>query len=242
MEKIFRYLGRKAGQTYSKGRWIYKTLFGSEQEAIRAEYLMGRELARRYNSDVHLADQSFQTIVEDIGGNLTERLTNSERTFHFHTIKSGDINAFALPGGFIYITDSLLRIYDGRENEIAFVLGHEIGHVVLRHAFDRLLAQTSTKFISRIGGSRSIFGNIAKSVVTQLIESQYSQSQELEADHFAIRLIRSAKYSTEHAVSALTVLRDASQTDQNSLPYFSTHPAVDKRIQEIKDQIAASEK
>jgi len=218
MEKIFRYLGRKAGQTYSKGRWIYNTLFGSEPEAIQAEYLMGRELARRYNSDVHLAHESTQQVVQEIGDRLTERLTNPERKFHFHAIRSDDINAFALPGGFIYITDSLLHLYNSHEDEIAFVLGHEIGHVVLRHAFDRLLAQTSTKFISRIGRARSIFGNIAKKVVTQLIESQYSQSQELEADRFAIRLTKSANYDTEHAVSALNTLRNASQTDQNLLP------------------------
>ncbi len=241
MEKIFRYIGRKAGQTYSKGRWVYKTLFGSEKEAIRAEYVMGRELARYYNTSVYSADKDYQKLVDTVGSQLANRLTNADRQFHFHSIHRDEINAFALPGGFIYITDALVKVYNNDENKMAFVLGHEIGHVVLRHAFDRLLAQTSTKLISRIGSTSSIFGTVAKNVVTHLVSSQYSQSQELDADRFALQLMKSAKYPVDQAVSALEILRTNSETSSTVLPYFSTHPAVGKRIQEIKYQIKKSD-
>jgi len=240
MEKFFRYLGRKAGQTYSKGRWVYRSLFGSDEEALRAEYLMGRELASRFSKDVIPGGSELQQLIDEIGLQLTDRLTNDIRRFTFKVFQSEEINAFALPGGFIFITNSLIQTFDKDRQKLAFVLGHEIGHVVLGHAFDRLLAQTSTRIISRVWTAKSIFGNVTRNLLSRLIERQYSQEQELDADAFALKLMDSASYDITAAEQSLGLLQRENQENQSLSSYFSTHPAIEERIGTIRQRLQES--
>jgi len=235
MEKLIKTLGRKAGKTYVKGRWAFQSIFGTEEEGIAAERQMGKELNAQMQHQVTLVnDRVLQRDIRDIGHGLAERLTHSRRDYHFYGIQSQDVNAFALPGGFIYIATGLLRLPNITNHELAFVLGHEIGHVHCGHPFDRLLAQTSLNLISKTGRAGSLLGNVAKNASVNLIKSNYSQDQELEADWFGVRLLHSAGYDVNAATAALRILRNSQGQETVGFHYFSTHPSIEKRISEIR--------
>lgn len=238
MEQLFVKLGRKAGKTWIKGRWAFQSIFGTEEEGIDAEQRLGAELNAEMRQEVSLiSDTSLQSDITSIGAQLTARLTKSQREYHFYGIQSSDINAFALPGGFIYIAAGLLNLPNLLTHELAFILGHEIGHVHNGHPFDRLLAQTSLNLFSRIKSAGSILGNAAKTLSMNLIRSNYSQEQELEADWFGVRMLHSAGYDVNAAVNALQMLHESKGKETVDFHYFSTHPSIEKRISEIRRRL-----
>ncbi len=238
MSGIFYKLGEKAGRSLKKGQWIYKSVFGSEEEGIRAEYILGQELTRRITQQAAgTVDPRQREHISDIGQRLSSRLSNQQRKWQFHVLPSPEVNAFAFPGGFIFATDTLLQVADMNEEELAFILGHEIGHVVRGHPFDRVMANSSLKVISRLGRAGGIAGNLAKQTLTRLLHSNYSQDQELDADQFGVQLMASAGYSPYAALDALQKLARTSGSDGLRFHYFSTHPRIEDRLREIEYHI-----
>jgi len=238
MGSIFYKLGEKAGRSLKKGQWLYKSVFGTEEEAIKAEYILGQELAYRLRQQVTgTIDQDQEQVVRSVGEVLAERLANRARRWQFNLLPAGEINAFALPGGFIYATEALLRSCRLTEQELAFVLGHEIGHVVRGHPFDRVLADSSLKVVSRLGRAGGLAGSLAKQTLTKLLRSSYSQDQELDADLFGLRLMVSAGYPPAGAVAALRKLQDTASHQPTPFRYFASHPPIDQRVREVEYHI-----
>jgi len=238
MSSIFYKLGEKAGRSLKKGQWLYKSVFGTEEEAIQAEFILGQELAHKLESQIaRSGDPAQEQLVQSVGRELADRLTNSTRRWRFSLLPGDEINAFALPGGFIYATQSLLQSCRLSRQEVAFVLGHEIGHVVRGHPFDRVLADSSLKVVSRLGRAGGLAGNLAKQTLTKLLRSSYSQDQELDADLFGLRLMVSAGYPPDGAITALRKLQETASHQPAPLQYFASHPAIDQRVREIEYHI-----
>lgn len=234
MEKFFINLGRKLGTTVNKGKWYYKSLFGSEDEAIEAEYIMGRELAANIGREMKIDnDPSLQSLLDEIGGKLIEKVINKQRKFKFNIVSTNDINAFALPGGFIFITNGLLNKIKLNKDEIAFVLSHEIMHVVLKHPINRILTDYSTQIISNIVMKGGTLGLIAKQVLSSLLRSSYSQDNEFEADNYAVRLMYSAGFDPQAAKTFLAKLEESSPENLPIYNYFLSHPPIDDRMEKI---------
>ena len=238
MSSLIYKIGEKAGRSLKKGQWIYKSVFGSEGEGIRAEYILGQELTHRIIQQTEgTVDPNKREFVRDIGQRLSGRLSNQQRKWQFNLLPSPEVNAFAFPGGFIFTTDTLLEVADMREAELAFILGHEIGHVVRGHPFDRVMADSSLKVISRLGRAGGIAGNLAKQTLSNLLRSNYSQDQELDADLFGVQLIVSAGYRPYAALNALQKLARTSGSEGRRFHYFSTHPRIGDRLREIQYHI-----
>jgi len=241
MSSLFYKLGKKAGRSLKKGQWIYKSVFGTEEEAIESEYILGQEMARRLTREFETGTsaENFSRF-KALGRQAAARLTNSQRRWAFHVIPSSEVNAFALPGGFIFSTSALLSNGDLSEDELMFILGHEIGHVVRGHPFDRVLANSSIKMVSRIGRAGGVVGNLARETLVSLIRSNYSQDQELDADLFGARLMASAGYHPDYAISALKKIQSQASSESSDFHYFSTHPPLERRIKEIEYYIRRS--
>ncbi len=234
MEKFFINLGRKLGTTVNKGRWYYKSLFGNEEEALQAEYVMGKELAANIGRELKIDnDPSLQSLLDEIGGKLIEKVINKQRKFKFNVVSTNDINAFALPGGFIFITNGLLNKIKLNKNEIAFVLSHEIMHVVLKHPINRILADYSTQIISNIVIKGGTLGLIAKQILSSLLRSSYSQDNEFEADSYAVRLMYSAGFDPQAAKTFLAKLEEISPENLPIYNYFLSHPPLEDRTEKI---------
>ncbi len=233
MEKIFKYLGKKAGETYKKSKWIYASLLGDEDDAIKAEYQFGLQMAKQMQSNSVLT-QSVS--VDSIAEKLTDKL-NTKRKFNFYIISSPEINAFALPGGFVFFTDSLLNFCAGSEDEIAFVLSHEIGHVIKGHSFNRLLAEYSLATIGKFIRVTGVFQAAVKEITSRYLASKYSRDNEFEADNFGVRLMKAAKFNPGGAVSFFDKLSQLKEGRSEFPAYFSSHPTTDERIKNVAELI-----
>lgn len=243
MEKFFINIGRKLGTTVNKGKWYYKSLFGSEDEAIETEYVMGKALAANIGREMTVMnDPTLQNFLDEIGGKLIKKVVNKKRKFKFQVVATNDINAFALPGGFIFITAALLKKIEWNRDEIAYILAHEIMHVVLKDPINRILTDYSVRVISNLFIKGGTVGMLAKQVIDNLLRSNYSQENEFEADNYAVRLMNSAGFDPQASKSVLAKLAATSLEDIPIYNYFLSHPSIKERIEKIDIALGKREK
>ncbi|QXD25189.1 M48 family metallopeptidase [Opitutia bacterium ISCC 51] len=228
MDSFFKGLGRKAGETYNKSRWLYDSLLGSEEERIASEYKLGHQMANEVTAQSELVEIEFT-------GVLHKRLAkwiNSPHRFNSTVLRSDEVNAFVLPGGYIFLTEAIVNFCKRNEDELAFIIAHEMAHVVKGHAFDRMIADHSIQVISkwlRVGG---LAGAAAKQATLKFLKTQYSRDNEHEADDFGIRLAMAAGYDPKGAVRLFERLKTLGESD---IPeYFSTHPSFNSRLVQIE--------
>ncbi|MDG2166690.1 MAG: M48 family metallopeptidase [Opitutales bacterium] len=228
MDSFFKGLGRKAGETYNKSRWLYDSLLGSEEERIASEYKLGHQMAKELILQSEVVEIQFTRV-------LHKRLSgwiNTPHRFNATVLRSSEVNAFVLPGGYIFLTDAIVNFCKHNEDELAFIIAHEMAHVVKGHAFDRMIADHSIQVISkwlRVGG---LVGAAAKQATLKFLKTQYSRDNEHEADDFGIRLAIAAGYDPKEAVRMFERLKTLGEPD---IPgYFSTHPSFNSRILQIE--------
>lgn len=233
MEKLFKYLGRKAGETYKKSKWIYASILGDEEDAIKAEYHFGLQMAKEMQAQ---SDTFKSELLDRIGAELADRL-NTKRKFNFIVIRASEVNAFALPGGFIFFTDSMIKFCENDVNELAFVISHEIAHIIKGHSFNRLLTEYSLATIGRFIRVSGVFQQAVKEITRKYLSTRYSRENEFEADQFGVRLMKAAKYDTQGAIRFFEKMKKLKE-DKTLFPeYFSSHPSTEERILQIKKHI-----
>jgi predicted Zn-dependent protease len=235
MEKFFRYLGHKAGSSIRKGKWIYHSYFADKKTALQSEYLVGRELAAGVRKELTFsADSQIQTLLNEIGNQLYTCIKDKRRKFVYYIVNSYDLNAFALPGGFIYITQALIHNCRMDRNELAFVLAHEMVHVTLKHPLKRIMSNFSFKVIENLMRTRGAAGQIAKQTLSSLLRNGYSRENEFDADLYAAKIMASAGFDAKGAISLLYHLNQDKSDDPDFFNYFSTHPPIEERIEKIR--------
>jgi predicted Zn-dependent protease len=224
---------------------MWASFTGTEAEALRLEHAVGVDLAEEAGKQLALdLDPRTRQVLDEIGRSLAARVANQRRSFRFDAFAAGEPNAFALPGGFVFVSRSILDLCEWDPSEIAFVLGHEMGHVIRGHAIDRIVANTAVAAASRAAPLRGVLGGWLKTVGLQYVQTAYSRDQELEADRLGVRLAKAAGFEPAGAVRLLSRLADLTRSaDSSSLgEYFSTHPAAEIRIQNIRRFLAAGER
>jgi predicted Zn-dependent protease len=222
------WLGGKSRKPFHRARWMWSWFTGTEDESIRAERDYGREcahaFARQFPGSVSSADQE---LVSNIGAKLADAVKDPRREFRFMVVTSSLANAFALPGGFVFITGSLLDLCERDSNEIAFFLGHEIGHVLRGHARDHMTANT---FLNAVMSRLPAAGQMLRQIVSQ----GYSRNLELEADQEAARLAAAAGFDACTSIRALKRLSQVSPGASGLAEYLSSHPPISERIRELE--------
>lgn len=240
MPGFFFNLGQFVGPKARKGKWVWDSLTASADEILQSEFETGRDMAAAMLAQmpVDRTSESAQR-VQQIADRLAGRLTDRRRRWMFHVTATGGAgeapNAFALPGGFIFITRSLVELCEGNADEIAFILGHEVGHVIRGHSLDRLVSSTLLTVASRATPVGRMLSPHVIGAGLKLMQSAYTQDQELEADSFGVRLAHSASF--DPAASIRMMQRLAAMHGDGPLPevfaYFSTHPPFASRIAEL---------
>lgn len=232
MSGFFYNLGKRVGPKVRKTRWVWDSLTAGEDEILRAEYATGRDMAQAIIQEMPAdRDPDAARFVQEIGQRLTGRLTQRKRQWMFYLVGSESPNAFALPGGFIFITRSLLDLCERNPDETAFILGHEIGHVIRGHSFDRLVSSTLFSAIQVTPAGRMLNPRVLGAGL-KLMQSAYTQDQELEADAFGMRLAHSAGFDPSASIRMMQRLETAHGNEQlpELFAYFSTHPPFPARI------------
>jgi predicted Zn-dependent protease len=201
---------------------------GTEAEAIQAEYEYGRECARQFAAQFSgKAPREKQEVVAAVGSMLADAVKDRRRQFRFTLVRASSSNAYALPGGFVFITEPLLDLCAPDRDELAFLLGHEMGHVLCGHAKSQLTARTFLQAVTaRLSG--------AGLMLRQLIDKGYSRELELEADREGARLVAAAGFDPRAAAGALGRLARVSSGNAGLMEYFSSHPPFAERVQKLE--------
>ena len=210
-------------------------------------------LGRKYHAQVlqqtpAYNDQELQDYVQKIGNSLSIKSHRPNLFYRFTVLDSPDINAFALPGGYIYINRGLMA-YLSSEEELAAVLGHEIGHVTARHSVRQYSQSQLLGILSaaiQINSGRTA-GDLV-GVASGALLAGYGREMELQADELGAEYLYQDGYPTKAMMKVLTVLKDQEiyskelakkrgQEPRNYHGVFASHPSNDKRLKEILEEV-----
>ncbi|HXF64601.1 MAG TPA: M48 family metallopeptidase [Caldilineaceae bacterium] len=191
-------------------------------------------------------DEQLQAQIDAIGQRLVSesQAGETEYQFDFHVLADSEtINAFALPGGQIFITAGLLALMQ-TEGEVAGVLAHEISHVVARHSSEQIaksrltegLAGAAAVVLADPENPDSASAAQVALLVGQLINMSYGRDDELESDRLGVRFMADAGYDPRAMIRVMEALGNASQ-GQRPPEFFSTHPNPENRVREIQEAI-----
>jgi predicted Zn-dependent protease len=186
-------------------------------------------------------------LVAEVGQRLVHNSDASKspyvENFHFHLLRDPrTVNAFALPGGQIFITRGLFERLEN-EAQLAGVLGHEIGHVINRHSAQQMakgqLGQILTVAVG-VGASnerdRGRNAQLVAAMVNQMTQLKYSRGDESEADRFGLKFMAEAGYDPRAMLDVMKILKKASG-DKHPPEFLATHPLPETRLEEIRAQL-----
>jgi predicted Zn-dependent protease len=235
--RVFSRLGRIAGVQARRAKWIWQSVAGNEADAIQAERNVGRDMtAALLEETPRDTDQTTQALLDEVGEQLTAVVRNRLHRFKVTSVKADQPTAFALPGGFIFVARSLVRLCHRDRDEVAFVLAHEMAHVIRRHAIHRLLKQKVVSAAALVSPGRGALASWLRQVGFQWLERAYSRDEEFEADELGFLLMRAAGFDPAGAIRVLQRLSEFERSpDPLGLgPYLSTHPPVEDRVVRLR--------
>lgn len=182
-------------------------------------------------------NDNAQDLVDKVGAKLVNNTVarQSGYQYEFHLLKDDRaINAFALPGGQIFITYALFSKLKN-EDQLAGVLGHEIGHVLGKHSNERITNANFWKLLTMGASVGADLGQLANSIGQQTLLKN-GRGDELESDELGVKLMIDAGYNPESLIGVMEILKAAA--GPNRVPEFqSTHPDPENRIEKIKEAI-----
>jgi len=209
--------------------------------SIEREIAIGRDLARQVEESSKLvSDPEITDYVNRIGQNLV-RNSDSRVPFTIKVVDSGEVNAFALPGGFFYVDSGLILAAD-TEAELAAVMAHEIAHVAARHATKNMTKQQIWNMASIplmfIGGPAAYAIAEVASIAVPLGFLKFSRDAEREADMLGLQYDYAAGYDPQAFVQFFEKLKsEEKKKHSNIAKMFSTHPMNSERITAAQDEI-----
>ncbi|MBY6191647.1 M48 family metalloprotease [Microbulbifer agarilyticus] len=214
----------------------------SEEKEIK----IGREMHEKLVASTPIYnDPILNAYVEHVGQKIARASDRPDLTYYFTIIDSQDINAFALPGGYVYINRGLLT-YLQSEAEMAAVLAHEVGHITARHAVRQKTAATGAgvaSVLSVLVTGSGVVGDVANLWSTAAVKG-YGRDMELEADRFGAQYMYNAGYDPQSMINVIALLKDQEtfarrrarvegKKQQTYHGVFSSHPRNDIRLREV---------
>jgi predicted Zn-dependent protease len=205
------------------------------------EVAMGQSAAAEVRRSIGLVnDRSLQNYVAATGLPLAKASERATLPWSFEVVDDPTPNAFALPGGFIFVTRGLLNLMDSQA-ELAVVLGHEIGHVTARHAVTAMSRQQLTQLGLGLGTiffpEVRPFGDVIGAGLG-LLFLRHGRDAERQADELSIRYAGSQRFDVREGIDVFDALRRAGDEQRSALPaWLSTHPAPEERAAALRQQL-----
>jgi predicted Zn-dependent protease len=214
-----------------------QALLGFSQEE---EVAIGRQAAGNILGAAPLVkDATLQKYVNNVGRWIANQSERPDLPWHFGVIDSNDINAFAAPGGYIFVTKGLYRLLQS-ESELAGVLAHEVGHVIKKHHLKLLqqsrLVDLGGKVLAKTAGEdqriKNLIGNGA-----EIFARSLDKSAEYEADRIAVVLAARAGYDPFGLPTVLQDIGHVAKDDRSVGLLFKTHPHPDDRLAQLGEAV-----
>jgi predicted Zn-dependent protease len=206
-----------------------------------SEVSIGRDMTKQIEQKYKVsADASLKQRVERIGKRIAAASDRQDLQYQFNVIQDKELNAFALPGGFIYVNSGLMNA--ATDDELACVLAHEVGHVAARHSVKKL--QTTLGYQLVLGLALGATGQqamgSAMDVVYGLINLGYSRQDEQLSDKLSVKYAKKAGFNPYGMITFFEKLKKDSQTQGGHYKpvFLSSHPGTDERIQNVYNEIS----
>ncbi len=204
------------------------------------EVKIGESIAQQVEKEYKFAeDPLVQKRVEDIGKKIVNVCDRKDIDYYFKVIEDEEVNAFSLPGGFVYANKGLVDKV-ANDDELACVLAHEVGHIVARHSIKKLQAIMGYSILRLLTAPIPGTGQVGNAADVAFVEimTGYSREDELLADQLASRYAKLAGYDPHGMIAFLKKLEEINRRkplQPNS--YFKTHPYVPDRIRTVKQEL-----
>jgi predicted Zn-dependent protease len=206
------------------------------------EVKMGQELSVEVAKQYKVYDNTAVTAyVQGVGDRIARVCDRQEITYHIAVVDKNEVNAFALPGGYIYVYTGLMKDIDD-EAQLASVIAHEIAHVTARHAAERLTKMYGTEFFLGLvfGKNPGLLGKIVKDIGTPIGFLAYSRADEYEADELGARYLDAAGYDPNGMVELLGKLKGLEKSEPGKFEtWLMTHPPTGERLARVEAAVAA---
>lgn len=211
----------------------------NERDEIKLGNQLNTEVSKRYK-----ITNEGQPRANRIGQRVARSSQRANLNYQFHVIRDKELNAFATPGGHIYVTTALMNL--ATDDELASVLAHEVGHVVARHSLKTLQqSQMLGGIADLIGSVTGVAGDTAKelgttaaSIVASGLLSVHNREEEREADFLGVRTMSRAGYNPQGMVTMFQKIQGISKSDSSLLgAIFADHPDVQERIDNTRYEI-----
>ncbi len=219
-----------------------------DAQNIELDKKLGQEAAKQIENEMGIYSYKITSdYVKNVGERLIENINPVLFNYNFQVVEMKEPNAFALPGGHIYISRGLLCLLNN-EDELAGILGHEIAHSELRHSVKQMrrgiipaLLQLPGEVVGVVVNEN--LGQIINSPLntsSQLFLASYSRKHEKQADKYGTRLMAATGYNPEHfpiVLNNLTSLLEVLTGEKEEFGYFDSHPYTPKRVKYLNDEI-----
>lgn len=213
--------------------------------SVEQDVQLGQEAAQQIEKEVQLvSDRRLTDYIAGIGKKLASVSQGPEYPFTFKVVAEDSINAFALPGGPIYVHTGLIKAADN-EAQLAGVLGHEVGHVVLRHSTNRaskasllqLPAVLAGQIAGKKGGLLGAMAGIGVGFGLNSVMLKYSRSAENDSDIVGARMLYEASYNPVEMATFFQKLQEA-RGGGGPPEFFSSHPDPGNRVAKVSEEIS----
>lgn len=206
------------------------------------EIAMGQEAAPQFEQEFggEVQSSELQQYVGNIGQRLAAVSDRPDMPWEFTVVRSDVPNAFALPGGKVFVTAGLMRRMED-EGELAAVLAHEIGHVAALHNVQQLQTQMGASVLAQlagvvIGGEKGQAAEAGAQIASNMLLLKYSREDEYQADEIGIRYLARANRNPYGMVDLLTTLQELSESEPSRIEnMFQTHPLTSERIERARE-------
>jgi len=229
---LFEAIGYGLGQKAAQAKNAFDLMGGSEEESLRAEIRLGRDLAAALLERTPLIEENDATrFTTQILHWLSAKVKERQLPFSVRVTAEREPNAVALPGGPIFMSWPLLEMCQGERDEIAFVLGHEMGHIVRRHTLDRVVKDAAVSLLLRRFSTRHAASAWLNQTGRQVLSRAFSRDEELEADAFAMALVETAGGDV---LAGERLLQKLDRLAGIAGDYRATHPPLAERVANLR--------
>ncbi len=206
---------------------------------------IGKEVSKQAEQQLALLnDKKVDTYLDRLGRKLASRAPGEKYPYQFKGVNDTSINAFALPGGFLYINRGTIDAADN-EAQLAGVIGHEIGHAALRHGTNQMTKATAMQLplavLGGVVGSNSIVGlltQVGANFGTQSILLKYSRDAERQADLIGTQILYDNNYDPRQMAEFFLKLEEESKkSGGRPIQFFSSHPNPENRVTAVNTEV-----